>query len=66
MHDRQELRLVEYVHVAFHPRGRGTGNRHDLDGNAGDLRAGLIIDDVSRRENLIEVDARKWFVLVGC
>jgi hypothetical protein len=66
MHDRQELPLVEYVRVAFHPRGGGTGNRHDLDRNAGDLRAGPIIDDVGRRENLIEVNARKWFVLVGC
>jgi hypothetical protein len=64
MHDGQEFRVVEYVHVTFHACGSSTCNQHDVGGNTGDVRIGLIPN--VGNEDLIEVDMRQWLILIGC
>lgn len=45
MHNRQNLRIVEYNRITLHARGGRTSDRHNIDGNGGDVCAGLICGD---------------------
>ena len=45
MHNRQNLRIVEYIYITLHTCGGRTSDRHNIDGNGGDVWAGLICGD---------------------